>query len=162
MYFEYFIFLCRSYLFGIETINTFILMYAPVVYAKPVPNSSVFRPKKVIFHTRLQTRSLNKIPFFSRLALFSLFQALRYLRRLSSFLPFYFRVRAFSIRRTQQSRSLNMNRLGLIRQKLYHHYQIRAQTKKILQMHFEYFIFLFRSYSFGIETINTFILMYLL
>ena len=50
-----------------------------------------------------------------------------------------------------------MNRLGLIRQKLYHHYQIRAQTKKILQMHFEYFIFLFRSYSFGIETINTFI-----
>ena len=46
MYFEYFIFLCRSYLFGIETINTFILMYAPVVYAKPVPNSSVFRPKR--------------------------------------------------------------------------------------------------------------------
>ena len=27
-------------------------------------------------------------------------------------------------------------------------------------MHFELFIFLFRSYSFGIETINTFILMY--
>ena len=61
--------------------------------------------------------------------------------------------------RTQLSHSHNMNRLGLIRQKLYHHYQIRAQTKKIRQMHFEYFIFLFRSYSFGIETINTFILM---
>ena len=37
-----------------------------------------------------------------------------------------------------------------------------SANKKILQMHFEYFIFLFRSYSFGIETINTFILMYLL
>ena len=52
-----------------------------------------------------------------------------------------------------------MNRLGLITQKLYHNYDIRAQTKKILQMRFEYFIFLFRSYSFGIQTINTFILM---
>ena len=46
MYFEYFIFVFRSYSFGIETINTFILMYADVLYSKPVPNSSVFRPKR--------------------------------------------------------------------------------------------------------------------
>ena len=65
-----------------------------------------FRPKNVIFHTRLQTRSLKSIPIFNRLALFSLFQALRYWGRLPSFLPFYFCVRAFSIRRNQLSRSL--------------------------------------------------------
>ena len=45
MHFEYFIFLFRSYSFGIETINTFILMYAPVFSSKPIPDSSVFRPK---------------------------------------------------------------------------------------------------------------------
>ena len=35
------------------------------------------------------------------------------------------------------------NRLGLIRQKLCHHYQVRAETKKILQMHFEFAYFYF-------------------
>ena len=35
----------RSYSFGIETINRFILMYAPVVSSKPIPDSSVFRQK---------------------------------------------------------------------------------------------------------------------
>ena len=45
MHFEYFIFLFRSYSFGIETINTFILMHASVVSSKPTPDSSVFRPK---------------------------------------------------------------------------------------------------------------------
>ena len=35
--------------------------------------------------------------------------------------------------------------------------QIRTQTKKILQIHFEFAVFLFLFYSFGIETINTFI-----
>ena len=46
------------------------------------------------------------------------------------------------------------NRLGLIRQKLCHHYQIRAQTKNSPNA-FRIRTFLFRSYSFGIETINT-------
>ena len=45
MHFEYFIFLFRSYSFGIETINTFILLYAPVVSSKPISDSNVFRPK---------------------------------------------------------------------------------------------------------------------
>ena len=35
------------------------------------------------------------------------------------------------------------NRLGLIRQKLCHHYQIRAQTKKSLQTHLEFAYFYF-------------------
>ena len=50
------------------------------------------------------------------------------------------------------------NRLGLIRQKLCHHYQVKAKTKKILQVHFEFAYFYFvliHMYSFGIETINT-------
>ena len=46
MHFEYFIFLFRSYSFGIETINTFILIYAPAVYLKPVPNFQCFQTKK--------------------------------------------------------------------------------------------------------------------
>ena len=49
------------------------------------------------------------------------------------------------------------NRLGLIRQKLCHHYQIRAQTKKKSSNAFRIRIFLFRSYSFGIEMINSLI-----
>ena len=46
------------------------------------------------------------------------------------------------------------NRLGLIRQKLCHHYQVRVETKNSPNA-FRIRIFLFRSYSFGIETINT-------
>ena len=46
------------------------------------------------------------------------------------------------------------NRLGLIRQKLCHHYQVRVETKNSPNA-FWIRIFLFRSYSFGIETINT-------
>ena len=49
------------------------------------------------------------------------------------------------------------NRLGLIRQKLCHHYQIRAQTKTNSSNAFLIHVFLFLSYSFGIETINSFI-----
>ena len=46
MQFE-FAYIFISFLFiGIETINTFILMYAPVVSSKPIPDSSVFRPKR--------------------------------------------------------------------------------------------------------------------
>ena len=48
------------------------------------------------------------------------------------------------------------NRLGLIRQKLCHHYQIRAQKKNFSNT-FRIRIFLFRLYSFGTETINSFI-----
>ena len=46
------------------------------------------------------------------------------------------------------------NRLGLIRQKLCHHYQVRAETKNSPNI-FRIHIFVFHSYSFGIETINT-------
>ena len=48
------------------------------------------------------------------------------------------------------------NRLGPIRQKLCHHYQIRGKQKhssKAVLIR----VFLFLSYSFGIETINSFI-----
>ena len=48
------------------------------------------------------------------------------------------------------------NSLRLIRQKLCHHYQIRAQTKNSSHA-FLICVFLFLSYSFGIETINSFI-----
>ena len=48
------------------------------------------------------------------------------------------------------------NRLGLIRQKLCHHYQIRAQKKNSSNA-FLIRVFLFLSYSFGIEKINSFI-----
>ena len=46
------------------------------------------------------------------------------------------------------------NRLGIIRQKLCHHYQVRAETKNSPNA-FRIGTFLFRSYSFGIEMIST-------
>ena len=50
---------------------------------------------------------------------------------------------AFSIQRTQLNYLGAWNRLGLIRQKLCHHYQVKAKTKKILQVHFEFAYFYF-------------------
>ena len=46
------------------------------------------------------------------------------------------------------------NRLGLIRQKLCHHYQVRAETKKFSKCISNSHISISFSYSFGIETIN--------
>ena len=46
------------------------------------------------------------------------------------------------------------NRLGLIRQKLRHHYQVRAETKNSPNA-FRFGTFLVRSYSFGIDSIST-------
>ena len=50
---------------------------------------------------------------------------------------------AFSIQRTQLNYLGAWNRLGLIRHKLCHHYQVKAKTKKILQVHFEFAYFYF-------------------
>ena len=43
------------------------------------------------------------------------------------------------------------------RQKLYYHYVDYSANKKNIQIHFEFAYFSFFPYSFGIETINTFI-----
>ena len=60
----------------------------------------------------------------------------------------------FLIQRTQLNYLGAWNRLSLIRQKLCHHYQVKAKTKKS-PVAFRIRIFLFRPYSFGIETLNT-------
>ena len=62
-----------------------------------------FRPKNVIFHTRLLTRSLKSRPILAGWPYLAC-SMLSDSGGLPSFLPFYFRVRAFSIRRTQLSR----------------------------------------------------------
>ena len=127
------------------------------------------RPKNVIFHTRFQNRSLKSIPIFVA----SHADVLRGSSRVPApqtgtrdeplrtsaceaspdswgDSPVFSRVIfvfAFSIQRTQLIYLGAWNRLGLIRQKLCHHYQLKAKTKKILQVHFEfayfYFTFLF-------------------
>ena len=112
-----------------------------------------FRPKNVIFHTRLQNRSLKSIPIFVA----SHADVLRGSShvpapqtgtrdeplRTSAWeaspdswgdSPVFSRVIfvfTFLIQRTQLNYLGAWNRLSLIRQKLCHHYQVKAKTKKI-------------------------------
>jgi len=105
---------------------------------------TLFRTKNVIFHTRFQTRSVKSTPIFRPGLLDS--------SRLSDSegkLP----VSQFSGRPNYLGA---WNRLGLIRQKSCHRYQIRVQTKNSSNA-IRIRIYLFRSYFFKIWTINTFI-----
>ena len=107
------------------------------------PNPDFIADQKiVIFHTRFQTRSLKSIPIFGpgrpNLAC----------SRFSDswgdspvFSRFIFVFSLFQFSGPNYLRALN--RLGLIRQKFCHHCQVRAETKKIPQMHFEFAHFYF-------------------
>ena len=132
-----------------------------------------FRPKNVIFHTRLQNRSLKSIPTFVA----SHADVLRGSShvpapqtgtrdeplRTSAWeaspdswgdSPVFSRVIfvfTFLIQRTQLNYLGAWNRLSLIRQKLCHHYQVKAKTKKNSPGAFRIRIFLFCPYSFGTE-----------
>ena len=86
------------------------------------------RPKNVIFHIRFQTRSLKSIPIFRiwpNLACFRLSDSWGNSPVLSHFI-FVFSLSQFSGPNYLRA----WNSLGLIRQKLCHHNQVRAETKK--------------------------------
>ena len=111
-----------------------------------------FRPKNVIFHTRLQNRSLKSIPIFvashedvlrgsSRVRApqtgtrneplrTSSWEASPDSRGDSPVFSRVIFVFTFSIQRTQLNYLGAWNRLSLIRQKWCHHYQVKAKTKK--------------------------------
>ena len=84
------------------------------------------RPKNVIFYTRFQTRSLKSIPILGPDLIWPV-PGSQIVGETPQFSPVLFSC----------SRCLSgpnylgaWNRLGLIRQKLCHHYQVRAETKK--------------------------------
>ena len=71
-----------------------------------------------------------------------------------------FRTAVFGAQNQKQTQTckkptFSQTRRSKLRQKLCHHYQIRAQTKTNSLNAFRIRIFLFCSYSFGTETINT-------
>ena len=124
-----------------------------------------FRPKNVIFDTHFQNGSLKSILIFVA----SHADVLRGSSRVSApqtgthdeplrmsaceaspdswgDSPVFSRVIfvfAFSIQRTQLNYLGAWNRLGVIRKKLCHHYQVKAKTTNILQVHFEFAYFYF-------------------
>ena len=86
------------------------------------------RPKNVIFHTRFQTRSLKSMPIFGP----GLISPVPVSQIGWGDSPVFSRfIFVFSLSQFSGPNYLRAwNRLGLIRQKLCHHYQVKVETKK--------------------------------